>query len=143
MIIAALAAGALLACGSSLRAQDATTNTPPAGQRPPGSRTMFSLDRIAKQLKLTDDVKAKVAPIIESLNKKLTDLREDTTLSREDRMAKRKTILEDITAQLKPILTDDQFAEWQKISTRGHRPPPPAPDASGGTPPPASGTPPN
>jgi hypothetical protein len=143
IIIAALAAGALLACGSSLRAQDAT-NMPPAGQHSPGPRGMFSMERIAKQLKLTDDVKAKVAPIIESLNKQIGDLRADTSLSREDKMAKRKAIMDDTTALLKPILTDEQFAQWQKVSTRVHRPPAPSPDNGGGTPPaaPPAGTPP-
>ncbi len=121
MIVAALAAGALLACGSPLRAQDAT-NMPPATQHPAGSRSMFSLDRVTKALKLTDDEKTKVAPILDTLNKGLGDLRADTSLSTQDRMAKRKTLLDDATAQLKPILTDDQFARWQKMSTRMHRP---------------------
>ncbi len=123
MIVAALAAGALLACGSSLRAQDAT-NMPPAAQHPPGSRGLYSLDRVTRVLKLTDDEKTKVAPILDTLNKELAGLRADTSLSTEDRMAKRKSLMDDATAQLKPILTDTQFAAWQKMSARPHRPAP-------------------
>src|SRR5271155_1671409 len=93
MLIAALTAGVLLACNSSLLAQD-STNTPAAGQRPPGGRGMISIDRVATQLNLTDAEKTQVTPIIEDLNKKLTDLRADSSLSREDKMAKRKTIME-------------------------------------------------
>jgi hypothetical protein len=140
-LIAALAVGSLLVLNPALRAQD-STNTPPAGQRPPGGmRAPMTLDRIATQLKLTDDQKAKVAPIIDAQNTKLADLRKDpdfASLSREDKMAKMKAIRDDTTAQLKPILTDDQFAQWQKMGQRRR----PAPAASADTNAPASTPPP-
>jgi len=129
MLIAALAAGALLAGGLSLLAQDAT-NTPSVAPHQSGSRGLYTLDRVSRMLKLTDDEKTNVAPILESLNKNLTDLRADTSLSMEDRTAKRKDIMSDATAQLKPLLTDDQFARWQKLSTRTRRP---APSTDGST----------
>ena len=119
LCLAALVAGGLFACNIALLAQD-STNTPPAGPRPGGTmRGRMTIDRIAAQLKLTDDQKAKVAPIIEAQNKKMADLRNDpdfSSLSREDKMAKMKAIHDDTTAQLKPILTDDQFAQWQKMA---------------------------
>jgi periplasmic protein CpxP/Spy len=135
LLIAALAAGALFAGGSSLLAQDAT-NTPPAGQHRPGWGGPMTIDRLAKQLKLTDAEKTQVAPIIEAQNKKLADLREDTSLSREDKMAKRKAIMDETTTQLKPILTDEQFAKWQKMTQHMHHASPGGDNA--GTPPPST-----
>jgi Spy/CpxP family protein refolding chaperone len=143
MFIAALIAGNLFAWNLALRADDAT-NTPPAvppGAPPPGDhgqRGHLTVDQLAKRLDLTDDQKVKVKPIIDAQNQQMSDLRQDTDLSREDRMAKMKAIHDDTTAQLKPILTEDQFAKWLKISRMPHRPmqngdnPPPAnppPDA--------------
>lgn len=137
MIIAALAAGAWLAGGAALLAQD-STNTPPAanGQNPGGMRGRGpSFDMIAKHLNLTDDQKAKVKPILDARQQKMQDLRNDPdfrSLSREDKMAKVKAIQDDTTAQLKPILTDEQFAQWQKMAAQhgnhrgGTNNPPPA-----------------
>jgi len=145
MFIAALIAGNLFAWNLALRADDAT-NTPPAAP-PPGAppsgdhgpRGHLTVDQLAKRLDLTDDQIAKVKPIIDAQNQKMSDLRQDTDLSREDRMAKMKAIHDDTTAQLKPILTEDQFAKWLKISQHmphhpmqnGDNPPPanPPPDA--------------
>jgi periplasmic protein CpxP/Spy len=121
MLMAALAAGALLAGGSSLLAQD-STNTPPAGAPaggPPGGGMRGrgpSLEQLAKTLKLTDDQKTQVKPILEAQQQKMRDLMQDTSLSREDKMAKRKTIHDDTEAQLKPILSADQLAQWDKLS---------------------------
>src|SRR5512137_1682949 len=96
MIIAALVAGNLLAWNVALRAAD--TNTPPGkpeiggpppgqpGQRPPGMmRGGPNLDQLAQQLNLTDDQKAKVKPVLEAQGKKMSEMRADTSLSREDR----------------------------------------------------------
>jgi hypothetical protein len=66
-------------------------------------------------------------------------VRADTSLSPEDRRTKMQAIRADITAQMKAILTDDQFAKYQKMTQRNHRPAPPAGgDNAGGTPPPAA-----
>jgi protein CpxP len=134
MIIAALVAGNLLAWNLALRAAD--TNTPPPAkpapggppqdQRPPGMmRGGPSLDLLAKQLNLTDDQKAKVKPILEARDKKIGELREDTSLSPEERRAKMQSLREEITAQMKAVLTPEQFDKWQQMNQRGRRPGPP------------------
>ena len=95
--------------------------------KPPG------LDQISRQLKLTDDQKAKVKPIIEARDKKLAEMTSDTTLSREERRARFQSIRDETTAQMKPILTPEQFEKWQ-MTQRMHRPggpPPPAAHSSG------------
>jgi periplasmic protein CpxP/Spy len=121
MLIAALAAGALLAGSSALRAQNAT-NTPPAGEHGPG---MKSRANIAKQLDLTDDQKPKVQEIMKSAMDKGRALREDTSLTSEEKKEKTKAIKEDMATQLKAVLTPEQFAKWQEMSKRGPRNHPP------------------
>jgi Spy/CpxP family protein refolding chaperone len=90
-------------------------------------RGQAGFDRIAEQLKLTDDQKPKVKAILEDQRKKMGELRQDTSLSQEDRRAKMQTIRENTATQMKAILTPDQFDQWQKINQRQRRPggPPP------------------
>ena len=126
LLIAALAAGALLAGSSALRAQDAT-NTPPAGEHSPG---MKSHPDLAKQLDLTDAQKPKVEAIRKNATEKGRALREDTSLTPEEKRAKAKAIREDTATQMKGVLTPEQFAKWQEMSKRGPRMHPPGgPDA--------------
>lgn len=142
MIIVALVAGNLLAWNVALRAAD--TNTPPAkpapggpppGQRPAGMmRGGPNLDQLAQQLNLTDDQKAKVKSVLEARDKKVSELRGDTSLSQEDRRAKMQSIREENTAQMKAILTPEQFDKWQQMAQRGRRPgPPPGGEKPAGT----------
>ena len=143
LFLTALAVGSLLAFGTVANAGD-TTNTPPsappAGGPPPGGpgmRGQAGFDRIAEQLKLTDDQKPKVKAILEDQRKKMGELRQDTSLSPEDRMAKMKTIRENTATQMKAVLTADQFQKWQDMQSqmRNRRPggPPPNGQNAGGT----------
>ena len=130
-LIAALAMGSLLTLGTALNAQDATNApaaTPPAGA-PPAVRGRPNFEAIAKQLELTDDQKPKAKVVIDAQQKQMRELRGDTSLSQEDRRAKGKTIRDEATAKLKEILTPEQFAKYQKM-TSGRRPAGPAPAAT-------------
>jgi len=122
MLIAALAAGALLAGSSSLLAQD-STNTPPAGQHGPGMKG--GRPDFAAALNLTDDQKPKFQEIMKGAMDKRKALRDDTTLTPEDKKTKAKAIQDDTSAQLKTLLTADQYAKWEEMSKkmRGNRPP--------------------
>jgi Spy/CpxP family protein refolding chaperone len=148
MLMAALAAGALIACSPSMLAQD-STNTPPAGApagSPPGGgmrRGGPSLEQLTKILTLTDDQKPQVKAALDERMQKMKDLRNDpgfADLSREDKMAKVKPIMDAFVAKMKDILTPDQFAKFQKMGQgmRGNRPPGSAP----ATTPPAATNPP-
>jgi len=131
MLIAALAAGAMLACGS-LRAAD--TNTPPAGGPPAGERgpgMRGGRPDLAKILDLTDEQKPKVEAIMKGASEKRKALREDTALSQEDKRAKAKAIQEDTTAQMKAVLTPEQFAKFEKMGPGMRRPPGGGPGAGG------------
>ena len=123
MLVAALAVSALLACSSSLRAEDAPSTppagAPPAGQNGPGMKG--GRPDIAKALDLTDEQKPKVEAIMKSSMEKRKALREDTALTPEDRKAKMKTIQEETATQMKAVLTPEQFAKFEKMRS-GHPP---------------------
>ena len=140
LMIAALVAGSVFAADVAVRAQD-STNTPPPDARPPGGPGarggQMNFDRIVQQLALTDDQKPKVKPIIEELQKKQADLRNDTSITdRTERQAKMKEIRDAATAKLKEVpLTQEQLDKWAKMGQGQRRPPggpggpPPAGDA--------------
>ena len=70
---------------------------------------------LSDKLKLTDDQKAKIKPILEDEHKQLSALREDTSLSREDKHAKAKQIHTSAYDQINPILTEQQQATLKQL----------------------------
>lgn len=124
-----------LVAGSAALAQDsgaapssdASTNAAPVKVRP---NHPANLDRLAQVLSLSDDQKAQLQPILAAERQKMRDLREDTSLSKEDRKAKMKEIRDETAAQLQPILTPEQLAKWQNMTHGRHAAPPAAPAQS-------------
>lgn len=76
------------------------------------------LARMTKQLKLTDDQQSKIRPILEEQHNKMMDLRQDTSMSREDRFAKFREVRQESMEKIKPILTPEQQKKWEKIRER-------------------------
>jgi Spy/CpxP family protein refolding chaperone len=81
------------------------------------------LARMTKQLQLTDEQQAKIKPIIEEQHKQMMDLRQDTSMSREDRFAKFREIRQKSFEKMKTILTPEQQKKWQEMQQmrRGRR----------------------
>jgi hypothetical protein len=144
LLIAALTAGTMLACSLPLLAQDAPT-PPPGGGAPGGGRRggpMNSDALIARfqtalgdTNKLSDEIVAKVKPVLDDMIKKVTDLRADQSLSPEDRTTKRTAIMTEASDAIKAIVTPAQFAIIQPLlqqAGRGGR------RGGGGAPPPAA-----
>ena len=106
-LIAALALGSLLACTNISSAQDSQ------GKKKaftPQART----ERMEKDLNLTADQKTKVQAVFEANAKKYQELRDDTSMSREQRREKMTTIREEENKKLKEILKPDQWEKYQK-----------------------------
>jgi Spy/CpxP family protein refolding chaperone len=117
LMIAALVAGSVFAADVAVRAQDAT-NKPAAGAPGgPGARGRMNFDTIATQLALTDDQKTKAKPIFDEMQKKMADLRNDTSVTdATERRAKMKEIRDAATAKLKEVpLTQEQLDKWAKM----------------------------
>lgn len=140
--MAALIAGSLFAGNSALLAQDSTNTppaAPPAGGPPAGGgmrgRMMGpTIEQLTTNLDLTADEIPKVTAVLDDQKKKMADLRADTTLSQDDRRTKMTDLRTDVTAKMKAILTDDQFAKYQKMRPAGGG----RRQGGGGTPPPAA-----
>jgi periplasmic protein CpxP/Spy len=120
-LIAVLAAGSLL----TLSSLAADTNTPPPGG-PPGikGRGMQNLDdrvdKIAKDMSLTDDQKAKLKAAFETRRQKAMELMQDNNLSNEDKAAKRKTLMDDFNKSLKDAgFTQDQIDKIDQMGPGG------------------------
>jgi hypothetical protein len=116
LAVTALVAGSLFTGSTLLQAQTTTTNTPVLHQRAHGD--------FASVLNLTDDQKPKFKAILQSTMEKRKALHEDKSLSAADRQAKTKAIQDDSNAQIKALLTEEQFAKWQKMTA--HQRPMPA-----------------
>ena len=130
LIIAALVAGSLVAGSAVLQAQN-NTNTPPAGAPPAGGPRgggrMMSSDAMLMRLqtalgetnKLSDAQIPKVKAAFDDQIKKMTDLRNDTTVAQEDRAAKRTAIQKETSDALKAILTPAQFTIYESLPQGG------------------------
>ena len=80
------------------------------------------LQRMTKQLNLTDDQQQKIKPILENESTQMQSLRADSSLPQQDRMAKMQQIRQTSSEQIKPILNADQqqkFTEMMSHQGRG------------------------
>jgi len=131
-------ASGLLVLGVALGAAAQEPGPPPGAHMGRGHRMSpdEELQRLDKSLKLTDDQKTSIKPILEDRQKKMESLHSDTSLSREDRMGKMRSIMEDSNGKIRDVLNDDQkkqFDEMQKHTRErmqghgpgGETPPPP------------------
>ena len=104
-----------------------TTNqvaTPPTGGPRGGGmggRGGTTADVALNSLRLDAASRAKAKPILDDELNKMKDLQADKTLSSDERAARNQSIKAATDAQLKLVLTDDQFARWQKISQPSQR----------------------
>jgi len=110
-LIAALAMGGLIVCALNSSAEE--TNAPAKAPRhgPPGAQQR--VERMSSELKLTDDQKTKLSALFESEAKKMRELRNDTTLTKEERGEKFRAMRTENEAKLKQILTPEQLEKWQ------------------------------
>ncbi len=128
-LITALALGGLITFAPLSRAQDSKENTSPSATNPSqssgGQRARRSggqqnqFDRISKELKLTDEQKTKLQPIVQEENAKLREVRQDANLSTEQKREKVRELRDQYTAKIKPVLTAEQFEQYKKIRQQG------------------------
>ena len=112
-LVAALAAGALIALSPLVRAEDKPERPegrPPAGQR--GEMARERLAKMAEELKLTDEQKPKVAALMKEQAETMRGLRDATQEERREKMKARRAEME---TKMKEILTPEQFTKWEKL----------------------------
>jgi protein CpxP len=79
------------------------------------------LERLSKELKLTDEQKTQLKPILEDQQKQFQALRDDTTMTREERMSKLQEIRKSTQERMNSVLTPDQQAKLQKMNENRRR----------------------
>src|SRR5262245_41337688 len=110
-LIAALALGGFLAGNTTGWAQ--STNAP--AHKPRRDAVHQRVDRMATELKLTDDQKSKVTSLFEAEAKKQREIASDTSVPKEQRRSKMTALRDEQNKKLKEILTPDQFEKWEKM----------------------------
>jgi septal ring factor EnvC (AmiA/AmiB activator) len=84
-----------------------------------GRHQMPSVDdqvkHMTKKLNLSNDQQAKLKPILEDQRKQMEQIRNDSSLSREDRFSKMKSVHENSASQIKALLNEDQQQKFDKM----------------------------
>lgn len=124
-LVAALVLGGLVAGSQSGLAQDSTAPKRPERR---GLSAQQQVDRMATELKLTEDQKTKLVASFEELQKKRQELFSDNSLTPEQRREKMRPLMEEHNKKFKEILTPEQLEKWQKMRAQRR------PAAPGGSP---------
>ena len=112
------------AVAMSAHAQQSTPTSPaaaPATAPAASSHHMHALDpdqqmqHLTKQLQLTPDQQAKIAPMLQQRDQQLQALHNDTTLKPADRRAKAMAIAQQSESQIGAVLTDQQRDKWKAM----------------------------
>lgn len=126
-LLTALALGSLLAL-ASVNAQEKPAkkerpNGPPPREGQAGPRGEAAKERMAKiaeDLGLSEEQKAKLQEFMKSQAEKRKALADATP---EERQEKAKAMREEVDKKMKEILTAEQYAKWEKTRPAGgHRP---------------------
>ena len=126
-----IAASGLLVLGVALCGVEANAQTGPSGEHMGRGHRMTpdeELQRLDKALKLNDDQKNQIKPILEERQQKMQSLRSDTSLSEQDRRSKMKSTMEDSNSKIRDVLNDDQKKKFDEMQQHGrghmegHRP---------------------
>ena len=107
--------------GQQPSAQSGTGQGHGAGEghgRGMGMNADAMLERMSKELNLTDDQKTKIKPILEEQTKQMQDARQSTSTSDQDRRAEMKQIHENTMSQIRPILNSDQQKKLEEMMSR-------------------------
>lgn len=117
-LIALLAAAVALAYSPTARAQDAKKDAPKGEGRPGGGRANVEerVNRMAEELKLTDDQKKKVEALFKEQGEKMRALRDATP---EERREKGRGMREEMNKKMKEILTAEQYTKFEQMPRPG------------------------
>lgn len=114
---------AALAALPALQAQSHEKPSPAQERGPggPGGGARANLDRLAEELGLTADQKAKLGPIMKHQQEQMQALRKDESLSQEQRREKGRALREENQKAIAAILTPEQAKKFAEMRERGPR----------------------
>jgi Spy/CpxP family protein refolding chaperone len=73
------------------------------------------MDRLTKELALTDDQKPKIKEVVEENRKKMQDLFSNSSGDRAAMREKMQALSEERDKKFKEILKPDQYTKWEKL----------------------------
>ena len=107
------------ACTVATRAQDAGTQESKAQAQteagPHHGQRANQLERLSKELNLTDEQKEKVKPILDEQTKQMHATQEDASLNQEQKRDKMKQIHQTTHSQINDILTPEQQKKFAEL----------------------------
>jgi len=109
MLVATMALGVLLACGTAAMAQD---NKEGKGGKRGRMTAEERLKQMDESLKLTDAQKPKVKAALEDTQTKMQEAR---SAPQEERGEKMRTIMADEGKKMKEILTPEQYTKYEEM----------------------------
>ena len=121
-----------LFCGVALASLScnlvAQTNAPAApaansGEHPGDAKAVKHAGTAMKELGLTDDQKAKVAPILEKAKADAKAIRADESLAKKQKHQQIEALRQATNQQLQAVLTPEQFQKFQAIRAEHKRSP--------------------
>ncbi len=111
-LIAALAVGSLLFLTNVSSAQDTKE------KKKGGMSVEQQMERMTTELSLTDAQKPKVKAVLEDSQKKMQEIRNDTSLDQSARREKFTAMREEQNKKMKEILKPDQYEKYQAMAQR-------------------------
>ena len=127
-LVAVFALAGLLAGANLSSAQEAKQGK--KGEKR-GPAVQERVDRMAEELKLTDEQKTKVKAVFEEQSKKQQELRSESSLTPEQRREKAQGMREETNKKMKGILTPDQYTKWEKRAAEMRKQGPGGPGGAG------------
>ncbi len=73
---------------------------------------------LTKELNLTEDQQAKIKSILEDEQKRMSSLKQDSSLSREDRHTKFEEIKKSTSQQIRVMLNEDQQKKYDELQSK-------------------------
>src|SRR5664279_3261742 len=113
---------ALASCLATYAQMPQEQGSGPSGRGPGQGMTADQrLERMSKQLNLSEAQQQQIKPILENESTQMQALRDDTSLSQQDRWSKMTQIRQQFAGQIKPILNADQQKQFDEMMSRQGR----------------------
>ena len=112
-LIAAIALGVLMACSTVSNAQDDKGEK--KGRKGPRMTVEQEMERLTKELALTDDQQPKNKAVVEENRKKMQELYSNSSGDRAAMREKMQGLSDERDKKFKEILKPDQYEKWEKL----------------------------
>jgi Spy/CpxP family protein refolding chaperone len=112
-LIAAIALGVLMACSTVSNAQDDKGEK--KGRKGPRMTVEQEMERLTKELALTDDQQPKIKAVVEENRKKMQELYSNSSGDRAAMREKMQGLSDERDKKFKEILKPDQYEKWEKL----------------------------